>query len=248
MASGVGLLRVHVDGDDARRIEEARGLHHVHADAADAEHHHRVARAHRHHVGRDAVPGRHRAPDERGLRRREPGGRHHLLGPHDRGARERRHVGVGAHGSPRQVNGRGVRRERVGALAGTPGGAGATPTARDRGRDHHLVARSRPRRRRPHRVDHARGLVAEHDGRRDRAGAVEDVEVAVTDARRQHAHPDLTGRGIAHVHVVDHAQALTVEHRGTRGQHARSLRSYVEVGRGFGGHGKKLLVRSTYSR
>jgi hypothetical protein len=66
--------------------------------------------------------------------------------------------------------------------------------------------------------------VAEHDRRRDRAGAVEHVEVAVADAGRGDAHAHLARSRVAHEEVVDHRQALAVEHRGARGQHTRSLR------------------------
>ena len=69
-----------------------------------------------------------------------------------------------------------------------------------------------------HALDHAGPLVAEHHGRRERRGAVDDVEVALAHAGGQDPDRDLPGARLRDLQVVDHDQALAVEERG-RGDH-----------------------------
>jgi hypothetical protein len=72
----------------------------------------------------------------------------------------------------------------------------------------HLDVRDR----RADRLDHTGALVAEHNRRRERDGAVEHADVAVTKAGLD-PHQHLAGTGIAHLQVVDDLRlAAVVQH------------------------------------
>src|SRR5690606_32600023 len=61
-----------VDGDDVAGARHGRPLHRVHADAAEADHHDRLAGLHVGGVDGGAPAGGHAAADQRGLVQRDP--------------------------------------------------------------------------------------------------------------------------------------------------------------------------------
>src|SRR3990172_5746970 len=223
------LVLVHVDGDDHARAGDARPLDGAEADAAGAEDGHRGARRNLRCVDRGADARRHAAADEGGaVQRHVVADLHDGVLVHQHLLRVGGEVGELVHrlAFPRELwrlLRRALRpvltevraaREAVLAVAAEEGEAGDD-----------VVAWLELLHLGPDSLDDARRLVAEDGRRRELVVAVDEVEVAVTDAARRHADEHLPADGLVDLDVLDGEWLLgAVEHRRLQGD-LLSLRS-----------------------
>ncbi len=86
-------------------------------------------------------------------------------------------------------------------------------------REHHVVAGLQRRHALAHLLDDAGALVAEHDRRRQRDGAVLDGQVGVADARRDDLHLALAGARRGDLDVVVDVDVFADALQHSRGDH-----------------------------
>ena len=225
-ASFAGFVSTAMIGSASERRE---ALDDVEADAADADHHGRLAVGRLRPVEHRADAGEHAAADEAGRRERHVGIDHDRLGLGDDGVLGE-HPGVGE--LERLVAADRERRphlaERLAAVGRLAAVArGALAAVAERG-EHDVVAHLHLGDGVAHLLDHPGALVAEHDRRGERDGAVDHAHVAVAQAGRVDAHLHLVRARRAHLHVVANLERAGPDDRLHRGL-PRPVRSVPSV-------------------
>ena len=191
--------RLDVDRDDRVRRHHRAALHHVEPDTSGAEHGHARAGRHRRGVDDGADAGHHGTADQRRAVERHSlvdGDGARLRDDRARGIRGDVAVVVHALAAERHAR-RPVRQDAAAGLAPlaeirAPDHAEVAAAAGGRPGEDDVVADLETLGVRPDGLDHARSLVAQHDGHgHARPAAVGRVQTAVTDTARDHADEDL---------------------------------------------------------
>ena len=206
------LERVLVDGDDAAGASDVGRVDGRQPDAAGAEHRHRGARLHLGSVGDRAVTGDHAAADQRRqVERHVRADLHQCVLVHDHLLGECRQVGelVEVLAFPRQPLGSAGRHLHFRRLAdrGVAAGAELAMPAEHRQAADHVVAGLEVADIVADRLDDARRLVAQHRRQRVRVQPLDEMQVAVAQARHRGAHQHLAAPGLFDGDVLD-AQGL----------------------------------------
>ena len=196
------LRFVHVDGDDVRGLEHARGEQRGEAHAAEADHCDRRATRHRGRVHHGADAGDDRAAEKRGFGERQVGGHAHqrVRGKH-RVIRESRHAEVVMHVALRVVQPSRARQQRAGAVGRESRlaerrparGAGSAVAATRHERRDDVVATGEARHAFADLLDDARRLVPEDHRQRTRPVAVDHRQVGMAEPRCANAHQHFAG-------------------------------------------------------
>ena len=217
------LVGLEVHGHHAGRARRRRAHHRGQAHAAQPHHGHALAGAHPGGIGHRAHAGHHGAAEQRGQLQR-----HRLVDAVHAAARKHGMLGKGRDADEvrdglaiaRQAFGARQQSARHTGLAcglaehGPALGAGLAAAAAGHEEHDHMVAHRQIGHALAQRLDHACGLMAEHDGRVARTVAVDDGQVGVAHACGGHLDQHLAGAGRRQVHLPDLQRAAVGIGRG----------------------------------